>query len=45
MDAFLSTRQMAWVLGRSSGTIREMTRGGELEPLSDEVTSTNEQRI
>ena len=31
MDDFLSTREMAWVLGRSSGTIRDMIRDGEIE--------------
>lgn len=27
----LSTREMAWVLGRSPGTIREMIRDGEID--------------
>lgn len=31
MDDFLSTREMAWVLDRSSGTIRDMIRDGEIE--------------
>ena len=31
MDEFLSTREMAWVLGRSTGTIRDMIRDGEIE--------------
>lgn len=31
MDDFLSTREMAWVLSRSSGTIRDMIRDGEIE--------------
>jgi excisionase family DNA binding protein len=31
MDEFLSTRQLSWVLGRSSGTIRDLIRGGEIE--------------
>ena len=31
MDEFLSTREMAWVLGRSAGTIRDMIRDGEIE--------------
>ena len=31
MDAFLSTREMAWVLGRSQGTVRDMIREGEIE--------------
>ena len=31
VDDFLSTREMAWVLGRSPGTIREMIRDGEIE--------------
>ncbi len=31
MDDFLSTREMAWVLGRSPGTIRDMIRDGEIE--------------
>jgi len=31
MDDHLSTREMAWVLGRSSGTVRDMIRDGEIE--------------
>lgn len=31
MDEFLSTRQLSWVLGRSSGTIRDLIRGGEID--------------
>ena len=31
MDESLSTRQMAWVLGRSAGTVRDMIRDGEIE--------------
>jgi len=31
VNDFLSTREMAWVLGRSPGTIREMIRDGEIE--------------
>lgn len=31
MDEHLSTREMAWVLGRSAGTIRDMIRDGEIE--------------
>ena len=31
MDEFLSTREMAWVLGRSQGTVRDMIREGEIE--------------
>jgi excisionase family DNA binding protein len=31
MDDLLSTTEMAWVLGRSSGTIRDMIRDGEIE--------------
>jgi excisionase family DNA binding protein len=31
MDEHLSTRQMAWVLGRSSGTVRDMIRDGEID--------------
>lgn len=31
MDEFLSTREMAWVLGRSAGTVRDMIRDGEVE--------------
>jgi excisionase family DNA binding protein len=31
VDEFLSTREMAWVLGRSAGTIRDMIRDGEVE--------------
>lgn len=31
MDELLSTQQMAWVLGRSSGSVRDMIREGEIE--------------
>jgi excisionase family DNA binding protein len=31
MDEHLSTKEMAWVLGRSSGTVRDMIRDGEIE--------------
>lgn len=33
MDDLLSTREMAWVLGRSPGTIRSMIRDGEIEAV------------
>jgi excisionase family DNA binding protein len=33
MDELLSTREMAWVLGRSSGTVRDMIRDGEIEGI------------
>ena len=31
MDELLSTKEMAWVLGRSPGAIRDMIRDGEIE--------------
>jgi excisionase family DNA binding protein len=31
MDESLSTTELAWVLGRSSGRIRRMIRDGEIE--------------
>ena len=31
MDDHLSTKQMAWILGRSQGTVRDMIRDGEIE--------------
>jgi excisionase family DNA binding protein len=31
MDELLSTQEMAWVLGRSSGTVRDMIRDGEID--------------
>jgi excisionase family DNA binding protein len=31
MEDLLSTREMAWVLGRSPGTIRSLIRDGEIE--------------
>jgi excisionase family DNA binding protein len=31
MDESLSTREMAWILGRSQGTVRDMIRDGEIE--------------
>ena len=31
MDDLLSTKEMAWILGRSPGSIRDMIRDGEIE--------------
>jgi excisionase family DNA binding protein len=31
VEDLLPTREMAWVLGRSPGTIRDMIRDGEIE--------------
>jgi excisionase family DNA binding protein len=31
MDEHLSTKEMGWVLGRSSGTVRDMIRDGEID--------------
>jgi excisionase family DNA binding protein len=31
MDDHLSTTQLGWLLGRSSGSVREMIRDGEIE--------------
>jgi excisionase family DNA binding protein len=31
VDDLLSTKEMAWVLGRSPGTVRDMIRDGEIE--------------
>jgi len=31
VDELLSTREMAWVLGRSPGSIRRMIRDGDIE--------------
>jgi excisionase family DNA binding protein len=33
MEDHLSTRQVAWVLGRSSGTIRDMIKAGEIDAI------------
>lgn len=33
VNDFLSTRETAWVLGRSAGTVREMIRDGEIEAV------------
>ena len=33
MDDLLSTRQLGWILGRSSGTVRDMIRDGEIESV------------
>jgi hypothetical protein len=30
MDELLSTREMGWILGKSSGSIRRMIRDGEI---------------
>ena len=31
MNELLSTKEMAWVLGRSPGSVRDMIRDGEIE--------------
>ena len=31
MDELLSTREMGWILGKSSGSVRRMIRDGEIE--------------
>ena len=31
MDELLSTREVAWVLGRSTGSVRDMIRDGEIK--------------
>lgn len=31
MEDLLSTKEMAWLLGRSPGTVRDMIRDGEIE--------------
>jgi transposase len=31
MDDHLSTQQLGWILGRSSGTVRDMIRKGDIE--------------
>jgi excisionase family DNA binding protein len=31
MDELLSTREVAWLLGRSPGTVRDMIRDGDIE--------------
>ena len=31
MNDLLTTRQLAWVLGRSTGTIRDQIKAGEIE--------------
>jgi excisionase family DNA binding protein len=33
MDESLSTTQLAWILGRSSGRVRRMIRDGEIEGI------------
>jgi excisionase family DNA binding protein len=33
MDELLSTKEMAWVLGSSPGTVRRMIRDGEIEAV------------
>jgi excisionase family DNA binding protein len=33
VDELLSTREMAWVLGRSAGRIRRMIREGEIDSV------------
>ena len=31
MDEHLSTKELGWILGRSTGTVRDMIRDGEIE--------------
>ena len=33
MDELLSTREMGWILGKSSGSVRRMIRDGEIESV------------
>jgi excisionase family DNA binding protein len=33
MNDHLSTQQLAWVLGRSPGTVRDKIKGGEIEAM------------
>ena len=33
MEELLSTKQVAWVLGRSAGTVRDMIRAGEIDAV------------
>jgi excisionase family DNA binding protein len=33
MEDHLSTEQLAWVLGRSAGTVRDMIKDGEIESI------------
>jgi excisionase family DNA binding protein len=33
MHDHLSTQEVAWVLGRSAGTVREMIKDGEIEAI------------
>ncbi len=33
MEDHLSTEQLAWVLGRSAGTVRDMIKAGEIESI------------
>jgi excisionase family DNA binding protein len=33
MDELLSTREVAWLLGRSPGTVRDMIRDGDIDGL------------
>lgn len=33
MEELLSTREVAWLLGRSPGTVRDMIRDGDIEGL------------
>jgi excisionase family DNA binding protein len=33
LDELLSTREVAWLLGRSPGTVRDMIRDGDIEGL------------
>ena len=33
MDELVSTREMGWILGKSSGSVRRMIRDGEIESV------------
>ena len=49
MDELLSTQQMAWVLGRSSGSVRDMIREGEIEgvrlPVGNRIPKAEALRV
>ncbi len=42
MQDHLSTQEVAWMLGRSAGTVRDRIKDGDLERLVDELVATNE---
>ena len=44
MEDHLSTQQVGWVLGRSSGTVRDKIKGGEIEASGSSTATASPRR-